>query len=82
MNEKITIELDSETMEAVRLHAKANGHDVASEVREMVRQRYPRVARGDIDFVSEFRRIRAMTPKGVTQTDSTKIIRESRDRDH
>ena len=33
-----------------------------------------------IDFVAEFARIRAMTPKGVSQTPAWKIVREERDR--
>jgi plasmid stability protein len=81
MNEKITVELDSETMDAVRRDAKAHGHDVANEVREIVRQKFSRGAQ-EIDYVQEFRRIRAMTPKGVKQTPAWKIIRESRDNDH
>jgi plasmid stability protein len=81
MNEKITIELDSETMEAVRQNAKAHGHDVAHEVRQIVRERFHHEG-ADIDFAEEFRRIRAMTPPDATLTDSTKIIRDSRNRDH
>jgi plasmid stability protein len=82
MNEKITVELDSGTMEAVRRDATAHGHDVAKEVREIVREKFSRIGRGDIDYAAEFRRIRAMTPKGVEQTPSWKIIRDSRDHDH
>jgi plasmid stability protein len=80
MDEKITVEFDTDEMAALRLEAEAHGHDVAAEVRERVRRTLPPVQHGEIDFVAWSRRIRAMTPKGVPQTDSLTLLREDRNR--
>jgi plasmid stability protein len=82
MDEKVTVDLDEELMSALAREAQSHGHDIASEIRDIVREKVSGPAPSPIDFVDEFRRIRAMTPRGVPQTDSTRIIRDSRDHDH
>jgi hypothetical protein len=81
MDEKITVEFDGEEMAVLRREADAHGHDVASEIRARVRKTLPPTHNdGEIDFVEWSRRIRAMTPKGVAQTDSLTLLREDRNR--
>jgi plasmid stability protein len=70
--------LDQEVVDRLKAKAKENGRSLEAEAREILqneaRQLTGREARELVD------RIAAMTPKGVKQTDSTKIIREFRDR--
>jgi len=88
MDEKVTVEFESETFEALSRQAEAHGHSVVDEVRQIVQRNVvstrtdvPRKD-GRIDFVEWARRIRDMTPPGVPQTDSVKLIREDRDHGH
>jgi hypothetical protein len=81
MDEKVTVEFDGDDMAVLRREAEAHGHDVSAEIRERVRKTLPPVRKdGEIDFVEWARRIRAMTPKGVAQTDSLTLLREDRNR--
>ena len=82
MDDKITIDLDRETLEALAQQAEAHGKSVDQEASDIVRERVGHIAKHDVDFVAWARRIRAMTPKGVPQTDSVQLIREDRDRGH
>lgn len=82
MDEKITVGFERETFEALSQQAAAHGHSVDEEIRSIVERNVVPKREGKVDFVEWARRIRAMTPKGVPQTNSTQIIREDRDRGH
>jgi plasmid stability protein len=80
MDDKIIVELDSETLDALSRQADAHGRSIDEEVRDIVRQAVPIKEHSDRDPVEWARSIRAMTPKGVKQTDSLTLLREDRDR--
>jgi plasmid stability protein len=62
---------------ALKRRAKLNRRSLEAELRMIVAD----AAMIDHDFVvAEMRRIAAMTPKDRPQTDSTRLIREDRDR--
>jgi hypothetical protein len=69
--------IEPETVTALSKQARENGHTLDEEIKSILRQAALRR-----DPIAWSRAIRAMTPKGIPQTDSTKIIRESRDHDH
>ena len=79
MNERVTIDIDSEMLKALARRAERHGHSISDEVREIilatVRKRLDAEA-----FVRRAEEIAAMTPKGVRQTDSTLLVREDRER--
>lgn len=81
MEDKVVVDFDRETMEALSRQAEAHGHGVGEEVREIVRQNVAHSQEG-ADWVARARAIRAMTPPGSIKVDSTRIIRASRDFDH
>lgn len=70
--------LDDAVVKRLKFLAKQNGRSLEAEVREMLKQAAGRKTREELLAISD--RIAAMTPKDVEQTDSTKIIREFRDR--
>jgi plasmid stability protein len=81
MDDKLTVDLDRETMEALSRQAEAHGHGVDAEAREILKRNVGSGSSGDRQaIIAEFRRIRAMTPPGVKQTSSVQLIREDRDR--
>lgn len=81
MDEKVTVEFDGELIDALSRQAAAHGHDIETEVREIVRQNIVRrPPMTPEEFLARAREIRAMTPPGVIQSDSTLLIREDRDR--
>ncbi len=82
MDDKITVDLDRGTFEALSRRAETHGKSVDQEASDILRESVGASAKPDIDFVEWARRIRAMTPKGVPQTDSVQLIREDRDRGH
>ena len=82
MDREITIRLSDEIAGELEKRAQAHGHEVADEARNILAGEVTKREDAKVDFVAEFARIRAMSPKGVTQTDSTPHIRESRDQDH
>lgn len=71
--------LDDDVVEELKAQAKANHRSMEAELRAILSDEARQRARMRA-FREEAERIRAMTPKGVKQTDSTKIIREFRDR--
>lgn len=79
MDDKITVEFDAQTMNVLNRMAEAHGHGVDEEVREIV-SRTVRPPMSRAEFLRRADEIAAMTPKGVQQTDSTKLVREDRDR--
>lgn len=71
--------VDERILRSIRLRAQLSGRSFEEEVRTLLAEATkPQMTREE--FVTEARRIQAMTPKGVEQTDSTEIIRELRDR--
>ncbi|MHB1101928.1 MAG: FitA-like ribbon-helix-helix domain-containing protein [Devosia sp.] len=81
MDDKIVVDLDLETLDALARRAEAHGHSVGEEVRTIVQETVSPV-REDMDWVGRARAIRAMTVPGSIHVDSTKLIRASRDFDH
>jgi plasmid stability protein len=81
VDDKVTIDLDGDTLDALRHRAQTHGRSVDEEVRTIVRETVS-TTRDDLDWVARARAIRAMTPPGSVHIDSTKLIRASRDFDH
>ncbi len=74
---KIEIDsLDDRVIEGLRARARIHGRSLEDEIRALLSQH---VLLSSAERVAIADRIRAMTPKGVTQTDSTDMIREIRD---
>jgi len=71
--------LDDGVVEKLKARAKNNNRSLEAEVRHTLATSTQRPWRG-AELVARADRIAAMTPKGVTQTDSTLLIREDRDR--
>jgi len=82
MDDRITIDLDRQTYEALSRQAETHGRSVNEEAVDIVRRSVVSKGSEDVDYVAWARRIRAMTPKGVKQTDSVQLIREDRDHGH
>jgi plasmid stability protein len=80
MDREITVRLNDEIADELEKRAQAHGHNVADEARNILADQVKKTESAGADVVSEFARIRAMTPKGDTQTPAWKIIREERDR--
>ena len=81
MDDKITIELDTAALDALSRMAEAHGRSIDEELRAIVTERV--VVRPKMtpeEALRRSREIRAMTPKGVKQTDSLVLLREDRDR--
>jgi plasmid stability protein len=70
--------LDDELLADYREAAKVNGRSLEAELREALRLMRPMTAKRRDAIVSEFARIRAMTPP-VPQTPSEQLVREDRD---
>lgn len=81
MDQNLTIRLNDHVVEELRRRADLHGRDVADEVRAIVLEKVAGTVK-PVDFVEEFRRIRAMSPQDAVQSDSTRLIRYSRDHDH
>ncbi len=71
--------LDDDVVEALKQQAKAHNRSLEAEVRQVLTERVHRPWRG-AELVARAERIAAMTAKDVTQTDSTLLLREDRDR--
>lgn len=78
MDDKITIDLDHDTMDALSRRAREHGRSVDEEAADIVRQNVPVRKTMERDPVEWARSIRAMTPKGAPQTDSQTLLREDR----
>ncbi len=70
--------LDNQVVERLKKKAKDNGRSLEAELRELLKQAANRKSPEELLAIAD--RISAMTPDDVEQTDSTKIIREFRDR--
>ena len=81
MDEKLTVDIDRETLDALNRQAEERGHTVDEEVRDILKRSIRlRVAADRQAIIDEFHRIQAMTPTGVRQTSAVQLIREDRDR--
>lgn len=81
MDEKITIELDEAALDALSRLAEAHGRSIDEEARVILTERVAvRAPMSAEEAIRRSREIRAMTPKGVKQTDSLILLREDRDR--
>lgn len=69
--------VDSKLVKQLKVQAKRNHRSLEAELREIIKQS---IAPDVKSILREMRRIRAMTPRGRPQTDSTLLIREDRDR--
>lgn len=68
--------LDDSIIEGLKLRASLEGKSLEQFMREVAKAAVPLTGEARAALV---RRIRAMTPKDVEQTDSTILIREDRD---
>jgi hypothetical protein len=78
--EKIVV--SDKTLRRLQEDAARHGRTLEQEVAARIEGEVASEGGGNIDYVAWARRIRAMTPKGVTQTDSVRLIREDRDHGH
>lgn len=72
--------VDDLTFERLSKRAHANGKSLEEVAAEALVRGLDQMT--GLEAIEQARRIRATTPKGVKQTDSTKIIRDSREHDH
>ena len=70
--------LDDAVVEKLKARAKDNERSLEAEIRVLLTETTERPSRKQLRKLAE--RISAMTPEGVEQTDSTKIIRQFHDR--
>jgi plasmid stability protein len=75
-------DLDDEVVDALQRRAGRHDHSLEEEIRELLGRAAEsgRATLSHAEFLDLADRIRAMTPKGVRQTDSADIVRELRDR--
>ena len=77
---ELTIKLDdAELLEALTEMAKARKHSLDDEVTAALRRAVAEHER-KLELLRTIDAIAAMTPKGVTQSDSTELLREDRAR--
>ncbi len=81
MDEKVTVEFDSDVATELERRAREHGHTLGDEVRTIVRDAVAPKPK-EIDWVARAREIRAMTPPGSIKVDSWKLIRADRDWGH
>ena len=71
--------VDEDVVKELKKIAKQHGRSLEAELRRMLSETAERQERKQ-RFLERTARTRAMTPKGVKQTDSALLIREDRDR--
>ncbi len=76
MGQVIVRKLDDVVIDSLKARAKRRGHSLEQELRNIL-SKSARLTKDERVALAE--RIRAMTPPGVAQTDSTQLIREDRD---
>lgn len=72
--------LERETLEALEERAREHGITVDEEVKHIVRSTVGSRRMTPDEFERRAEAIAAMTPIGITQTDSAVLLREDRDR--
>lgn len=70
--------LDDKVVERLKEHARQNERSLEAEIRFLLTREAEMMTREE--FWNRAAEIRAMTPKGVKQTDSVELLREDRDR--
>ena len=71
--------LENAVVERLKQRAERNGRSLEAEIRQILQRTAGNPPLTGEEAVTRARRIAAMTPKGVKQTDSTEIIRKMRD---
>lgn len=71
--------LDDDLIADYREAAERNHRSLEAELREALRMLRPKSRKRTEELLEISRRIRAMTPSGVTQTPSEVLVREDRD---
>lgn len=71
--------VEEEIVDTLKQQAKAHNRSLEAELREILAAQVRRPWRG-AELLARADRIAAMTPKGVKQTDSVKLLREDRNR--
>lgn len=80
MGQVLIRNLDDGILADYREAAERNRRSLEAELREALqRARPPSLARRE-ELLTKLAKIRAMTPKGVSQTAGWKLVREDRDR--
>jgi antitoxin FitA len=77
MAQVIVRNLDDRVLDVLRTRARLRGHSLEQELRDTLTKAAGRLSTEE--RLAAIDAIRAMTPKGVQQTDSTDLIREDRD---
>jgi len=81
MGELMIRNVDDATVQQLSSRAKRHGRSLESEILALIRDGLAaQPVEGSEDRVARVRRIAAMAPKAVAQTDSVVLIREDRDR--
>ena len=70
--------LDDKVIKRLKARAKTHRRSLEAELRDLLSHASHQVS--IIDALAEAKRIAAMTPKNVKQTDSVILLREDRDR--
>lgn len=79
MDETLKLDLDPADREVLTQRAEANGRSIEQEAAEILHEHlHPEDRRRRL--LEWSRRIRAMTPAGIEQTDSLELLREDRNR--
>lgn len=76
MGQVLVRNLDDQVISALRQKAELHGHSLEQELRQTLTAAARLTA---AERVALARRIREMTPTGVTQSDSAELIRHDRD---
>jgi len=76
MGQIIIRNLDDQVIEGLKLRASLEGKSLEQLMREVAKAAVPLTGEARAALV---RRLQAMTPGGVSQSDSTALIREDRD---
>ena len=76
---ELRIQIDDDLLLALEESARTHGRLLDAEVASLLRAALPQEAMPRETFAAAAKRIAAMTPKGVKQTDSVKILRAHRD---
>lgn len=71
--------LDNEIVEKLKIQAKEHNRSLEAELRQLLTDA-TKLREGREAFLKEAARIREMTPKNRSQSDSVNLLREDRDR--
>lgn len=79
MDDVLKLELGSDELDALSERARAHGRSREEEATDIIRRTLAQTDRRQ-HLIEWSRRLRAMTPTGVEQTDSLDLLREDRNR--